>query len=560
MSKKTPRSKLDATFTLGGEQAEADPLLQKAFLETGASSVLRSKIDERCFVVGRTGAGKSAALQHLEDADPDHTIRINPEDLSLPYITGLDAIQYLDSLDVNLDQFWMALWKHVLLVEIIRHRYKMNTPLAKQNVVQTLRDKLSKDPGKQAALEYLDDFAGKFWCETDERVREITDKFATTIRGEGALDVNAGAVKVGAGVGGSQSQERSSVYQQTERFQRIANDVQLAKLNKMMTVLNEEILDEQNFTYVVIDDLDRDWVDQRLSNDLIRCLFRVVLDLKRVTNLKVIVALRSNIFRELDFGQSGGQEEKFRSMILDVKWTANQLEDLLDDRVKVAADLHGFAAQTLRDILPPGRNSSRGSAVDYILKRTMMRPRDAIAFINECLSAAAGGTRITWDNIVQAERGYSAKRLLALRDEWKPTYAGVGEVIDKFQGVPSRITPEQLTKILDEIAILGTSSNFQGRKWIGDLIDPIWQDGSHEWYRQYQPLAAFCFSLGFLGVATEGSAAPRFHSDDPLVVDSSDRLRSARYFYIHRTYHSALSVRIGGKPYDSTRPTAPPEN
>lgn len=553
MSKKVARTKLDISFTLGGEQAEADPLLHSAFLETGASSVLRSKADERCFVVGRTGAGKSAALQHLEDTDPNHTIRINPEDLSLPYITGLDAIQYLDSLDVNLDQFWMALWKHVLLVEIIQHRYKVSTPSVKQTVVQTLRDKLARDPGKQAALDYLEEFSGKFWCETDERVREITDKFASTIRGEGSAGLGIDGMKIGLGASASRTHERSSDFQQTERFQRIANDVQLAKLNKMLAVLNEEILDEQNFTYIVVDDLDRDWVDQRLSNDLIRCLFRVVLDLKRVTNLKVIVALRSNIFRELDFGQSGGQEEKFRSMILDVKWTRIQLEDLLDDRVKVAADTHGLAAQTLRDLLPPGRTSARGSAVEYILKRTMMRPRDAIAFINECLAAASGGTRITWENIIQAERGYSSKRLLALRDEWKPTYPGVGEVIDKFQGVPSRITPEQLVKILDEIAILGTSTQFAGHKWISDFIDPIWQSGSHEWYRQYQPLTAFCYSLGFLGIATEGSAAPRFHSDDPLLVDSSDRLRSARYFYIHRTYHSALSVRIGGQPYDATR-------
>ncbi|MBT1670907.1 hypothetical protein KK092_16130 [Curtobacterium flaccumfaciens pv. flaccumfaciens] len=553
MSKKTPRTKLDASFTLGGEQAEADPLLHAAFLETGASSVLRSRIDERCFVVGRTGAGKSAALQRLEDTDPDHTIRISPEDLSLPYITGLDAIQFLDSLDVNLDQFWMALWKHVLLVEIIQHRYKVNSPAAKQTVLQTLRERLARDPGKQAALDYLDEFDGRFWAETDERVREITDKFATTVRGEGSAGINLAPLKLGGRTSGTKTVEHSTGYQQTERFQRIANDVQLAKLNKMMAVLDEEILDEQHFTYVVIDDLDRDWVDQRLSNDLIRCLFRVVLDLKRVTNLKVIVALRSNIFRELDFGQSGGQEEKFRSMILDVRWTSNQLEDLLDDRVKVAADTHGIQAQTLRDILPPGKNSARGSAVDYILKRTLMRPRDAIAFLNECLAAAAGGSRITWENIIQAERGYSAKRLLALRDEWKPTYPSIGEVIEKFQGAPSRLTPEQLVKILDDIAILGTSSAFGGRSWIEDLIDPIWQEGSHDWYRQYQLLTAFCFSLGFLGVAMEGSAAPRFHSDDPLMVDSPDRLRSARYFYIHRTYHSALSVRIGGAPYDSTR-------
>ena len=84
----------------------------------------------------------------------------------------------------------MALWKHVLLVEIIQHRYKVNSPAAKQTVLQTLRERLARDPGKQAALDYLDEFDGRFWAETDERVREITDKFATTVRGEGSAGIN----------------------------------------------------------------------------------------------------------------------------------------------------------------------------------------------------------------------------------------------------------------------------------------------------------------------------------------------------------------------------------
>src|SRR5690554_5094322 len=103
---KKPR--LKSGFTLGGEQAEADPLLQEAFYTSSDFNVIRSKSDPRCFVVGRTGAGKSAALQRLESENPDHVIRINPEDLSLPYITDLQVIRYLDALEVNLDLFWIA--------------------------------------------------------------------------------------------------------------------------------------------------------------------------------------------------------------------------------------------------------------------------------------------------------------------------------------------------------------------------------------------------------------------------------------------------------------------
>src|SRR5690606_1384388 len=133
--------------------------------------------------------------------------------------------------------------------------------------------------------------------------------------------------------------------EETDRYQRIVNDTQLAKLNKMISILDEEILDAQNYSYVVIDDLDRDWVDDQLANDLIRCLFRTVLDLKRVQNLKILVALRTNIFQELDFGRKGGgQEEKFRSLVLNVRWTRPDLEDLLDERVRTASNRTGLEA------------------------------------------------------------------------------------------------------------------------------------------------------------------------------------------------------------------------
>jgi hypothetical protein len=117
MSVKRPR--LRSTFTLGGEQAEADDLLDDAFYESDDYAVISSREDKRCFVVGRTGSGKSAALCRLEEENPDHVIRISPEDLSLTYITNLQAIRYLDELEINLDNFWTTLWKHVLLVEII---------------------------------------------------------------------------------------------------------------------------------------------------------------------------------------------------------------------------------------------------------------------------------------------------------------------------------------------------------------------------------------------------------------------------------------------------------
>lgn len=117
MGKGVPRRLPSADFNLGGEQAEADPLLQSAFFQSSQYASLVSRDEPKCFIVGRTGSGKSAMLQRVEEDHPDHVIRINPEDLSLPYISDLGVVRFLAAMDVHLDPFFIALWKHVLLLK-----------------------------------------------------------------------------------------------------------------------------------------------------------------------------------------------------------------------------------------------------------------------------------------------------------------------------------------------------------------------------------------------------------------------------------------------------------
>jgi hypothetical protein len=101
--------RLRSNFTLGGEQAEADPLLQEAFYGSDDYLTVESKDDPRCFLIARTGSGKSALLRRLEEEHPEHVVRITPEDLSLPYIADLGVIRHLDGIHVHLDPLFIAL-------------------------------------------------------------------------------------------------------------------------------------------------------------------------------------------------------------------------------------------------------------------------------------------------------------------------------------------------------------------------------------------------------------------------------------------------------------------
>lgn len=540
------KARLGFGFNIGGDQAEADPLLDEAFYPSAQYQAMVRRDDPRCFIVGRTGSGKSAALKVLAEEHPSKVIRIVPEDLSLPYITNLDVVQQLQALNVDLQSFWKALWRHVFIVEVIRHRYRIDSPESKTNVLQTLREKLARNPGKKLALSYLDEFEGKFWAETDERVREITSTLTRRIEGEGSVKSGIPGVLDGAASasGGLENSQTSRV-ELTQRYQRIINETQLARLNKMMDVLDEDVLSSpQDFTYIVIDDLDKDWVDAKLTNELIMALFKTVHDLKRVKNLKILVALRTNIFQHLDFGAaSGGQEEKFRSLVLPMNWTRRQLTDLIDERIKVAGRRQHASIESVVAILPH-QNSRRGSALEYLLDRTLLRPRDFIAFVRECLAQSEGKSQISWDAIQKAEVAYSENRLLALRDEWKSNYPGIDRVFETFRHADGRMSRESMQRRLDDCIMLLAEDGFTGVGWLTPLGESV-LDGStvQSWAARYGPILRMLYDIGFLGIAGSSRKTPIFSVDEPNALKYDRQIDEVESFFVARAYHSALEVR-----------------
>jgi hypothetical protein len=329
-----------------------------------------------------------------------------------------------------------------------------------------------------------------------------------------------------------------------ERYQRIVNETQLPRLNKMIAVLDDEILDTpQQFTYVVIDNLDRDWVDEQLANDLIRCLFRATLDLVRVRNLKVVVALRTNILEHLNFGgRTGGQEEKFRALSRHVHWTRSELEALADERVRVAGERWGLGdVEHIKDLLPAA-TQTRGRPLDFIFDRTLMRPRDLIAFLNECISNAIGKTRLSWTDLQRSEVGYSGERLLALRDEWKPTFPDIDKVFDLFRGCPEEMSRDEFTPLLDQAALLPASASFAGVIWMTELTEPLWSGiGVQEWPDLYQPLVKLLYDVSFIGLRTVDTRV-HFSYEDAGYADLQSNLGPGSRFLVHPAFWAALDI------------------
>lgn len=217
---------------------------------------------------------------------------------------------------------------------------------------------------------------------------------------------------------------------------------------------------------------------------------------------------------------------------------------MLSERVQVAAPKMNLDARMIADLLPTV-NKSRGNPIDYILDRTLLRPRDAIAYLNECLSKGIGKTRLTWEDIKDAELEYSTKRLLALRDEWKPTFAGIDRVLQEFRRAAEAMSREDLIEILDNVMVLLADREFEGVGWLTTASERMWEPVDAGWFELYEPLISLLYSIGFLGCGIGKSQGEYFQTDHPHFTEAQTNLERVGYYVVHNAYRAALDIHPG---------------
>jgi hypothetical protein len=262
-----------------------------------------------------------------------------------------------------------------------------------------------------------------------------------------------------------------------------------------------------------------------------------------------VVALRTNIFRQLDYGSQkyGIQEEKAEDLILPLRWTRSDLTTLLDQRVRVASANSGITPPLTLSTLLPNANKSR-DPLEFILSRTLMRPRDCILFLNTAIEEAEGRTKLSWDHLRAAEHRYSDKRLKALREEWKDPFFHIDRVLEAFRKRQAVMSWNVIKPILETVAtdVLHDSA-FEGKDWLEPLCAPIWESPSTlQSDTPYLPLVQLLFEIGFLGISTRSGKAPRlatycYHLND---VVTDDDLGSDVQFEVHPAFRSALQLSV----------------
>jgi hypothetical protein len=218
------------------------------------------------------------------------------------------------------------------------------------------------------------------------------------------------------------------------------NAVQIRELSDILTLLDTVLESEARPYFITIDRLDENWIDERFRHVLIRALIETVRDFRKVRNAKIVVALRRDLLDRVFrlTRDPGFQEEKYESIYLDLSWTRDRLVEVLDRRVQhLVKRQYTNAVVTHAEILPASIRSQ--DPVDYIIARTLMRPRDLIMFFNKCIELATDKATITAEMLREAEGEYSRFRLRALADEWAGDFPNLIAFSALLKGRPDHV-------------------------------------------------------------------------------------------------------------------------
>ncbi len=528
--------------SIGAAAAEEDAkFLAQCFVDNGDIELLADCSDRRRIVLGRTGAGKSALLSRLtEDAD---VIVINPETLSFNYLANSTILQFFIEIGVKMDLFFKLLWRHVFTVELLRHRYNLRTRIETTTLIDRFKSHFVQDPHKERAIQYLTKWGEHFWEDTEYRIKEITSKLEE--------DLTAGAKAklpiAEFGVGAASKLTEEQKLEVIQHGKSVINNIQMRELTDVLRFLNEDVFaDGGDPLFICIDRLDENWVDESFRYLLIRSLIETIRDFLQVRNVKIVAALRTDLIeRVFRYTRDPGfQEEKYRSLFLPLKWTKQQLLQMLDKRVNLLVRQTYTKQQVgYKDILPTKIDKNKDAA-GYLVERTLMRPRDLIEFFNHIVEDAAGKATITRELIVNGEGTYSKNRLRSLQDEWISDYPSLIECSSLLKQKPKAFRLNSFLREDVEEFCLNYSIDNRGRSR-ADLLSVqanAVADGIVPWEVFIRSMIHVFYITGVVGLKTEAFESYQWAHEGPSTV-IADTIGMDTSAMVHPMFHRVLGIR-----------------
>ncbi|KHA71242.1 DNA repair protein [Pseudomonas chlororaphis] len=456
--------KITRNLKVGALDAEADTeLLNKCFIDNGYLDQVMDIDSPASIILGRTGSGKSALLYKIAKTTQKH-VKLDPNDVSIRFLESSDIVQFFDTLGVSLDLFYRLLWRHVLTVEFLKLRYDIKSENDSRGFIDSLLNTFNRDITKKKAIEYFNEWGNNFWLDTDEHLKEITRKLESDTKS--SIGLKYAGIKLSSdGALKLSEQERTEVKQ---RASQVVSSLQIRKLNEVLELLSEHSFsDPQKKFFILIDQLDEEWAATETRVRFIRALIEEIKSFRKIRQVKIIAALREDLLDQVfdKTRDSGFQQEKYESYLMSLKWSTEDLTHMIELRInEVFKSQYTKQLVTINDLFPKPRKGGGQTAIDFIIERTLRRPRDVLQFVNECFSIAYERERISWRALLAAEAQYSEKRLKSLKEEWGNVFPSFDETVEILRNIKATFSKSMIKDTTLEEVMIALSS--------GDSRDP----------------------------------------------------------------------------------------
>lgn len=404
-------------INFGKVSAERDDLLSSYFFDNG---VLRSVTasPSSFLVLGRKGAGKTAVFRYLNENSAQF---VGSDGIHVP-LSFEDYNWSIHSLLTNEDKaesmLYKQSWRFIILIEAVKS-YKAWFDANKMTVPKRIA----------SATRLLE----KLFDSPVPSIYQIVGRKLLTLSGvklpSGSLDLEDGgidSVNIGAGEITFDEVQGSNDLRQ-HLSENIGN-----LINHLDRALSDADRSWPTF-FVSFDRVDEAWdeVSYESSKKVIAGLVSAcdAINSQYKGKVRPIIFLREDIFEVLSINDANKLREDCGALL---HWGKDSLTHLILRRVNYFGRLHGQPVITDLDAMfDKAEMRQRAKPSNYLLRRTMMRPRDMICLLNRTVDTMREQAedpfaeekivyeRLACEAIYGAEPGYSEWLKQELIDEWK---------------------------------------------------------------------------------------------------------------------------------------------
>ena len=458
---------------IGTPDAEADRRLASYFLRTPhVEAALQLR---RTLFLGRKGAGKSALFTQLPRLVAEAGHQATKVILVTPDQYAWNALRQYQEAGLLPEQAHANAWKFTLAIE------------AGAALTALSEESLKFAPAVEA-LKRLKQFVKENYGDAAPSLVKTAGQLL-----KGIKSFNVSAFGFGAGL--TRAAEDQPVTPQI-----------IESILAAIAAVAQEI-----GVVIALDKLDDSWEGSDQSKQLLVGLLKACKDINDKykgesvgSGLAVIVFLRADIYEGLKFDD----KDKYRATEESIDWSPDLLRDMVQERLPEQV--------YVSELFEPGEMRGSIAPFNYIAKRTFLRPREILQFLDECIRRAGqNATEITKDNVREAEEKYSSWKVEDLKQEYRRLYPDFEDIVETLRQAQHRYdTFEEF-----EAHLRGRAPELVERLGVRRIIQRL-------------------FNASAIGVRLADAGSPRFRSEDSDLM-----LPAVGAIYVHQCLYKGMSLR-----------------